>query len=257
MSKADGNKQTGVVSAPAQRIRPIRAMVKRMVRPYPVLFIPIFRAFGGATAKKLLISRQTQVVMEGYPRSANTFSVVAFQTAGNRGVRIAHHLHAEAQIIAGVRRGLPVMVLVREPEAAVRSLKMIFPTIDENDAMRDWIRFYRRILPYRDKVFFAEFSRVTSGFGAVIAAFNEKFGTDFVLFDHTEENVSAAYQEIEEIDRQTSGGSDMYVARPSAVKRDAQASTQFAFDAAILAQARRLYDDIMTSIASPVKESNG
>jgi len=234
--------------APAQQIRPIRAWAKRMLRPYPALFIPIFRAIGGATAEDLLISPRTQVVIEGYPRSANTFSVVAFQRAGNRNVRIAHHLHAECQIIAGARRGLPVMVLLREPEAAVRSLKMIFPSIDENDALRDWTRFYRRVLPYRDKVFFAEFSQVTSAFGAVTAGFNAKFGTDFALFDHTEQNVSDAYEEIEEIDRRTSGGSDMYVARPSEVKRDAQAKTQFEFDPALLSRARHLYDDIMVSI---------
>ena len=224
-----------------------RAFVKRSLKPYPALFIPVFRCFGADMAKELLISPKTDLIIEGFPRSANTFSVVAFQSAGNRFVNIAHHLHAEAQIIAGVRRGLPTMALLRDPEKAVRSLRMLLPAMDENRALVEWIAFYERIMPLKDRIFFAEFSQVTTDFGAVTAGLNEKFGTDFSCFDHTPENVAAVYSEIEGIDQRLRGGSDMHIARPSTVKSEAQSRTTFNFDPRVLAEARSLFSELAGS----------
>jgi hypothetical protein len=223
------------------QVRPLRAFMKRTLKPYPALFVPVFRRFGPDFAKELLISPETEFVIEGFPRSANTFSVVAFQAAGNRSVRVAHHLHAEAQIIAGTRRGLPVMVLLRDPEKAIRSLSVFYPGIDENAALREWIAFYRRLLPLKDSIFVAEFSKVTKDFGAVTASLNEKFDTDFKCFEHTDSNVAAVYREIEDIARRRRGGAEMQIARPSEFKRKAQSEIRYDFDQNLLAQARSLF----------------
>lgn len=92
----------------------------------------------------MAVSQDTEIVIEGFPRSANTFAVVAStQAQGARPIRIAHHLHAEAQVLAGVERKLPVIVLIRQPEDAIRSLKIAFPDQDENRMLRLYLRFYR------------------------------------------------------------------------------------------------------------------
>lgn len=220
-----------------------RRLVKRLLRPYPTLFILVYRFFGPSRTQKLLIDAQTDIVIEGFPRSANTFSVVAFTMSGNKAVNIAHHLHVEAQIIEGVRRRLPVMVLIREPKAAVRSLKLIYPNIDENDSIRDWFLFYSRLLPCRDAVTVARFSDVTHDFGQVVADFNLKFGTSFAVFEHSQENVDAVYREIDRINQVTPGGSDVYVARPSEHKRKAQDQAGFHFNPALVEKAERLYEE--------------
>ena len=51
--------------------------------------------------------------------------------------------------------------------------------------------FHERLLPYKDRVLRISFSDVTEDMGGVIHRCNEKFGTDFTPFVHTEENVKA------------------------------------------------------------------
>ena len=50
----------------------------------------------------LLVDGGTQMVIEGFPRSGNTFAVFAFRHAQRRDIRVAHHLHAPAQVIRAV-----------------------------------------------------------------------------------------------------------------------------------------------------------
>ncbi|RMG27959.1 MAG: hypothetical protein D6732_19595, partial [Methanobacteriota archaeon] len=80
-------------------IRLLKHRVKHALAPYPFLFVTAYRLFAPAHLRmEKLIGARTEIVIEGYPRSANTFAVVAFRLAQNRPVKIAHHLHMEAQI---------------------------------------------------------------------------------------------------------------------------------------------------------------
>jgi hypothetical protein len=56
------------------------------------------------------VSRTTEIVIEGYPRSGNTFAVVAFRLAQGREIEIAHHLHAAAQIKRAARLDVPAFI---------------------------------------------------------------------------------------------------------------------------------------------------
>ena len=56
-----------------------------------------------------IVSKRTALVVEGFPRSANTFvSALVVLKVGDRYV-IARHHHAEAQITLAVRLGKPVL----------------------------------------------------------------------------------------------------------------------------------------------------
>ncbi len=171
--------------------------------------------------KNLLVSKDTEVVIEGYPRSANTYAVAAFLLAQGRPVKIAHHLHVPAQVIRGVQWGIPTIVLIREPEEAVLSLLVREPKIGAMRALKDYINFYRSIASYRAGFVVAPFEEVVSDFGQVIVRINKRFGTSFVPFSHTEENVRKVFALIEEMDKidQKKGiVSETTVARPSAIR---------------------------------------
>ncbi|MDE2597570.1 MAG: hypothetical protein KGL44_11900 [Sphingomonadales bacterium] len=187
-------------------------------------------------------------MIEGFPRSANTFSVVAFQQAQHRPVEIAHHLHAIAQVVSGVRQGIPVIVLIRKPEDSLRSLRVMFKQRGDDAALKRWIRFYTAIAGMRDKVVIAEFSRVIADFGTVIDEVNAKFGTAYARFEATPENIKAVYDEIDLINERSHhtshGGKSMYVARPTEAKRQAHAKVEFKFDKDLLAQAHALYAEL-------------
>jgi hypothetical protein len=146
----------------------------------------------------MVIGDDTEVVIDGFTRSACVFAAVAFQQAQVRPVRLAHLLHAPAHLIAAAERGLPCLVTIRAPEAAVASCVIREPYLTPRLVLEAWTRFYGRLLPYRDRMVVGEFGRVTADLGSLIEEMNARFGTGFTPFAHTPENVERAFAFIEE-----------------------------------------------------------
>lgn len=140
-----------------------------------------------------VIGPGTELVIDGFTRSATTFAVYAFQLAQDRPVRLAHHLHAPAQLIQAARRGIPAVALIREPQGAILSQLIQEPDVALPDALFAYSRFYERLMPYRESFVVGEFRQVTSEFVAVIRQLNERFGTDFTEFVHTDESVRECF----------------------------------------------------------------
>lgn len=175
-----------------------------ILRKHPGLYLPIARL----RRKAEPLADDTEIVIEGYPRSGNTFAVTAFGSAQTREVRVARHEHAAAQVIAAARRSIPALVLVRAPEEAVLSFAVQQPHLTLAQALRSYVRFYRPLLPYRHRFVLASFEDVTGDFGAVTRRVNERFGTDFGVFEHTEENVRKCLEAIEAHGRDVRGEGD-------------------------------------------------
>ncbi|MDH3587771.1 MAG: hypothetical protein OEQ74_00055 [Gammaproteobacteria bacterium] len=215
-------------------------------RPFPYFFLRRL-----ITSKpELAASGKTELVIEGYPRSANSFSVVAFEQAQEREVKIAHHLHVPAQVIRGVQRGIPIVVLLREPVSAVASLIVREPALGIRVALWDYIHFHRTIRRYRDSFLIARFEDITDDFGRVIERLNNKWGTQFQVFDHNEENVARAFARLESLEsgREIGEINEDRVARPSGQRSEKSASIRAQLlspaCAKRLNQARELYDSL-------------
>lgn len=155
---------------------------------------------------RAVVGPETEIVIEGFPRTGNTFAVFAFQSAQPRPVRIAHHLHAPAQVSVAAGRGLPVVLLIRPPEDAVVSSVMWWPHVTPADALPAYARFYERLLPLRDACVVASFDEVTHDLGAVIDRVNRRYDRAFARFEHTPENVERCYALIDERSRQPDEG---------------------------------------------------
>jgi hypothetical protein len=125
------------------------------------------------------IAVDTQLVIDGFMRTASTYAVVAFQLAQPRPVRVAHHLHAPAHLIAAARAGVPAMMTVREPSATCVSTAIRLPEIRMEAVLRAYVRFYRTLAPWRSAMVIAPFDRITADLGGVVREVNERFGTDF------------------------------------------------------------------------------
>ncbi len=217
---------------------------------YPRVFLPLARRRSGLDydGMERVIGTGTEAVIEGYPRSGNTFAVAAFRLAQERPVQLAHHLHAPAQVLEGLRLGLPVTVLIRRPEDAVLS-SVIRARIDVRSALHMYVRFYARILPWRQRIVVAPFPTVVSDFGSVIRSMNDRFGTSFQEFVHTQENVRRAFESIEargcrdaaRLGRDHESG----VARPSGVRESIKSElrARYAMEASpdLRSRAERLY----------------
>ncbi|HEX2089551.1 MAG TPA: hypothetical protein VHI54_06455 [Actinomycetota bacterium] len=187
--------------------------VKTIVAKYPSIALPIARRRHGFP-----VDRETDIVIEGFPRSGNTFAYTAFLMAQSRPVRAAGRVHAPAQLIAAARWGIPGIVLIRHPDEAIPSFLIRHPRTGVRQAIRGWLRFYAPLRPYLNRFVVATFDQATRNLGQVIETVNDRFGTDFTPFRHTEENVRKVWEAIDRDYRTRVGEGaefDRIVARPS------------------------------------------
>lgn len=136
----------------------------------------------------------TEMVIDGFTRSATTFAVYAFQLSQERPIWLAHHLHAPAQLIEAARRSIPTVVLIRKPQGAILSQLIREPDVALSDALFAYSRFYEHLLPYRKSFVVGEFGQVTHEFGAVIRQVNARFGTHFTEFTHSDDNMRECFE---------------------------------------------------------------
>lgn len=195
----------------------------------------------------------TDVVIEGFPKSANSFVSHAFRMPQDRELMIAHHTHAAGVVIAACRRHVPALVLIRQPVDAVSRIALVRPRISLRLLLRGWISFYRHLLPWRGRFAVGRFEDVTTDLGAVMAEMNERLGTHFVPFEHTPENERAAFRALEEdwatrIDP-AELAHDLNVGRPSpdrdAMTDEILAKLRSAPYEALRTRASSLYDQIV------------
>ncbi|MBV7259225.1 hypothetical protein [Erythrobacter crassostreae] len=141
-----------------------------------------------------LLNDETEIVIEGFPRSANSWTLRLFRHWQGRRMHIAEHQHSEAHILAGAKRGLPVIVLIRWPQDAIRSWAQHDSGLDLVWALRRWIGFYQAVETVSDKVVIATFEQATQTFGEVVERTNEKFGSNFkggVIDDKLREEITS------------------------------------------------------------------
>jgi hypothetical protein len=173
-------------------IRRIRHRARTQVFEYPAIYLPFARHKYRRHSPEV-IGPDTELVIDGYFRSANTFSVHAFQLSQVKPVRLAHHLHAPAQLIRAARRGIPALLLLRNPDGAILS-ELLYDDVALPDALDAYTRFYTSLLSYLDSFVIGDFEQVTHDFGAVIRQVNARFGTNFAEFSHTEETARQCFE---------------------------------------------------------------
>jgi hypothetical protein len=193
---------------------------KSVLARSPAVALPIQRLRG----RGHVVDDRTEVVIESFPRCASSFAVNAFRLAQRpHETRFADHTHMPANVIAGVRRGLPTMVLIREPEEAIASYLVHSPEVPAASAVRGFLRFYLPLLHLRTRFVTVDFEEATERFGDAIDRLNARFGTSFARFEHTQEALDAIRREIDDDYRPRVADEEemeRIVARPSA-RRDA------------------------------------
>ncbi len=175
---------------------------KLWLEEWPTLFIALLRyKHRDSWFLPKIVSEQTDIVIEGFPRSANSFSAKAFRSAQTQELRVADHTHSYAQVIRGVQLGKPVILLIRHPYEAILSLKALeLELSDGRGPLRDpiwdiryYTRFYQRTLAYQQNIVPAFFEDVLEDFGRFIDRVNDRFDTAFDAFEHTKEQVQALF----------------------------------------------------------------
>lgn len=182
---------------------------KRALEFFPSVYIMVQRyRYASHPYSRKIVSSDTDIIIEGYPRSANSFSVKAFMFANGDDYKIATHQHAAPQVVLGVKLGIPTIVLIRDPKDAVLSyaalraktygLKKFQSEYKLKWLLEDYVAFYEHLLPLKDEFVTAKFESVLKDYGIVIDNVNHKYGTTFKRFEHSEENVARVFSKSKE-----------------------------------------------------------
>jgi hypothetical protein len=204
------------------------------------------------------VRSDTEILITGLPRTANSFAVRAFEMAQGRSVKIAHHAYPSPQIVGAASLGIPALLLVRDPEEVALSRVASHPPITLRQALVDFVQCYENVLPWRDHFVVGDFKVVTSDFGSLIAQVNTKFDTGFIEFDHTEENVKRCFEEIDgryqAMNEATQKRFGEVVARPSAEREQAKRVLSEALNSDNLAPLRHKANSVYRSLVGETSQ---
>jgi hypothetical protein len=202
------------------------ARVRLSDRP---IFLPIvLRLTPRGTSRK--ITDRTQLVIEGFPRSSNTFAAAAMLEASQDRVVLASHVHTPSQVIEAARRRVPTLLVVREPRATVRSLIMAAPHVRVSAAITEWTHHHEVLWALRESYVVATFEQVTTDFGAVTRRLNRRFGIDLPIFEHTPEALASVDQRIKRDHERHHPGDQLSAPWPIEARRIASTRLDAEFD---------------------------
>lgn len=174
--------------------------------------------------KYLIASHNSEIVIDGFPRSANTFFVSFVEIAQDRPVRIGRHLHESWQFRFAEKHNIPCVVLIREPLAAVTSAVLRDPRADARTLLNNYVRLYENMLEHRKRAVIAPFEVVVKDANRIIAALNKVYGSKFKLM--TEDRSLLVAEEVKSKDQAAFRSKILdqtRIAAPSEAKRHASA----------------------------------
>jgi len=245
--------------------RATRAL-RRAIATRPALYMPMRRRAKPET----VVTPETALLIEGFPRSGNTWTEAVIRQCAPEDIRLAHHSHAAAHVKHAVALGVPVMVLYRAPDAAVRSWLTLYNNHPAaRDGYLDYLSFYRETLPLQGKgVLFFSFEDATQRTGAMVAALNAAFGLGLSEAGLDDEAGRAAI--FARMDRKAArlkradGKSDSRPGNSNAEKERQQALARSAIEVPEAQAARRaaaaLFDTMVSSLPrapEPVSRETG
>jgi hypothetical protein len=166
--------------------------------------------------RPLLPTAGTGLCIEGYPRSGNTFGVLSFEKVQPMRIRLSHHLHAEGQVLWACRRGIPVIILLRNPVDAIASLVLRHPEYSDELAARRYVAFYDLVSRVLDRVVISRFQSTVAGLGSAVLAANEKFGTSFVVPADVDD--AGIFRQIDNLNVSREHAAMTKIARPDSSK---------------------------------------
>lgn len=187
-----------------------KTSIKEYLENHPRLYLGILKMKRlGNWSSDWIVRSNTDITIEGFPRSGNSFARSAFRFAEGSKHRIATHVHSHAQIIRSVQLSIPTMVLVRAPKDACLSLVSLAYQIQDTDVsdeilaraksdlinnLESYRHFYEKVLTVSDGVIIADFNLVTQNYGEVIRRVNCRYQTNFPLYESNEDNEAKVFE---------------------------------------------------------------
>jgi hypothetical protein len=198
------------------------------------------------------VSPDTDIVIEGYMGSANSFAREAFRFA-NPSCGIASHLHSPSQIERARQLGKPLIFPTRPPVEAIASVAGRWGISNIRHELERYARLYRAFMQAPSEGVVAPFREITEDFGPVIERVNDRYGTSFTPFPSADPQAVAAVEATIEAFNSTVYGTDSAHFRPLP-SADRKSAAQTVVDAmnqpryrSRLGQCDQLYAAVMST----------
>lgn len=98
----------------------LRRVIRNQLTKSWLTYYP-FALLTESTTGKILVNNNTDLTIEGFPRSANSFLEAAINEVSAKPLLISHHVHARANIYRSIKLRVPCVVLYRNPVDAIVS----------------------------------------------------------------------------------------------------------------------------------------
>jgi len=146
---------------------------------------------------KKLATSDKRLVVEGYPRSGNSFFSDFIKVAHPKTVRFAHHTHLPENVLLALDNNVPAVVLIRNPLDSISSF-MIYSGHDVKRATNQWIKFYNTLLKHIDHFAVVTFEQAVNQPKAVFEALNRELPLKLVVPEDEATAIEAAKNRIVE-----------------------------------------------------------
>lgn len=132
-----------------------------------------YKVLEGRPEKKLATINKALVV-EGFPRSGNTFLSDFLLVTQSPSFRFAHHTHLIENVMLGIDNNLPAVVIMRNPLDAIASF-VIYSEKSVEFAIDKWLRFYAEAERLDSRALLVSFETITANPVRIIEELNAKF----------------------------------------------------------------------------------
>lgn len=129
--------------------------------------------------KEGVVRKDTELVVEGFPRSANSFMASYFSYHNSEVSKLAHHIHVTGQLTRAEYYKIPVILCIREPLETILSLKIIDEDLSTAAALWSYIDYYEKALVKAENFVVSDFEVTTKMPDAVLKEINSRFFRDY------------------------------------------------------------------------------
>lgn len=147
--------------------------------------------------RDLAVTRNSDIVVEGYARCGNTFAANALKYTQGKDLKVAFRCHSPTQVILAVRYDLPSLIVTRNPiDSVISSYIHNNSQLDADFLLHHYILFYKSIWHLRDHFVVSDFAITTKKFSTVIHALNAKYDLSLTI-PETDDISEEVFQQID------------------------------------------------------------
>ncbi|HOI28595.1 MAG TPA: hypothetical protein PLZ15_02460 [Melioribacteraceae bacterium] len=229
--------------------------IKFVLRISQVLFPAFFYLLYYSNKNKYsLVKKDTELLIDGFPRSANTFAYTFIELT-QPVKKIAHHVHLPVQFYRGIRFRTPAVLLLRNPVDAAISMSIRRPTYFPYLIFLYYYLFHKKIWEIINDTLVIKFEEVISDPNSIIRKLRSKNCSglsEVELTDKLKERINKRVDELDMKNRNDSEIKNSTVARPTEYRKNISAKLRREFNSKrynrISTKCFHIYNSIIDSI---------